>query len=81
MTTDEKKNQLLKRVFDLINNGEGKTHLEVDGKEATAIYNEIKAMRLNGEVTWLSQQPHISSGLKPLDKALASDSHSDFIKS
>lgn len=51
MSIEDKKNELLKRVFDLINNGEGKTHLEVDGVEAEEIFNEIKAMRIRGELS------------------------------
>ena len=41
---------LLKRVYDLINNGEGKAHLEVAGEEAMEIFGEIKQMRLGGEL-------------------------------
>lgn len=41
---------LLKKVYDLINNGEGLAHLEVDGVEAKEIFEEIKQMRLNGEI-------------------------------
>ena len=41
---------LLKRVYDLILNGEGGAHLEVDGGEAKAIFDEIRMMRVNGEI-------------------------------
>jgi hypothetical protein len=48
--SNDKKNEILKRVYDLINNGEGFAHLEVDGEEARKIFEEIRQMRLNGEL-------------------------------
>jgi hypothetical protein len=47
---DNKKNEILKRVYKLINEGAGKWHLEVDGEEADEIFEEIKKMMESGEV-------------------------------
>jgi len=46
---DEKNIQmekLLKRVYDLLNEGEGVKYLEVDGIKADKIMGEIKAMKI-----------------------------------
>lgn len=50
-TTEAKKNEILKRVYDLINDGQGYHHFEVNGEEAEAIFDEIKAMKDNGDLT------------------------------
>lgn len=42
-----KQEELLRRVYKLINEGQGNHYIEVDGEEATAIYNEIKLMNLD----------------------------------
>lgn len=42
--SDEKK--LLKRVYDLLNEGQGFAHLEVDGVEAEKILEEIRKLKV-----------------------------------